>query len=275
MVGRLRAEKVVLLKLLRCRRGLDSFSASNLIFCKVLRLQSPEVACRLQSKREFLCVKKGVIGAAEKEESLMRLKEPQSELLRGQPQMSSGLERFQSAPSLFLGEICGEFRPETDTMFPRFSAPNFPENLSSGSGQLRPPALSEILNPHHKLVFPSAPLTMYHRSQRQIENFRNSPNFTRLESSPAVASFPHLNADNGNDLFLPISARNNKGKIFMLHLSVGYAVISSNSFRDKDLPPITCPLRQNSLMPQISDIGSEESGHGKVSETQVLNIGFT
>lgn len=202
-------------------------------------------------------------------------KEPQSELLRGQPQMSSGLERFQSAPSSFIGEICGEFRPETDTMFPRFSAPNFPENLSPGSGQLRPPALSEILIPHHKLAFPSAPLMRYHRFQHHIENFRNSPNLTRLESSPAVASFPHLNADNGNDLFLPIFARNNKGKIFMLHSSVGYAVTSSNSFRDKDLPPTTCLPRQNSLISQISDIGSEESGHGKGSETQVLNIGLT
>ncbi|XP_074590915.1 transcription factor bHLH81-like isoform X2 [Curcuma longa] len=153
-------------------------------------------------------------------------KEPQSELLRGQPQMSSGLERFQSAPSSFLGEICGEFfpvRPETDTMFPRFSAPKIPENQS------RPPALSEILIPHHKVAFPTTPLTMYHLC----------PSFTRPASSPAVASFPHSNADNG------------------------YTVISSSSLRNKDLPPISCPPRQNFLMPQIS-----ESGHGKESETQ-------
>ncbi|XP_042455287.1 transcription factor bHLH80-like isoform X2 [Zingiber officinale] len=117
--------------------------------------------------------------------------------------MSSGLERFQSAPSSFLGEICDEFlavRPETDTMFPRFSAPNFPENLSSGGGHSRPTTLSEILIPHHKVAFPSSPLTMF-----------------------------HSNADNG------------------------CTVISSSTFRNKDLPPISCPPRQNSLMSQISE----------------------
>ncbi|KAG6528983.1 hypothetical protein ZIOFF_011175 [Zingiber officinale] len=141
--------------------------------------------------------------------------------------MSSGLERFQSAPSSFLGEICDEFlavRPETDTMFPRFSAPNFPENLSSGGGHSRPTTLSEILIPHHKVAFPSSPLTMF-----------------------------HSNADNGNGPFLLISSRNNKGEIFTLHSSVGCTVISSSTFRNKDLPPISCPPRQNSLMSQISE----------------------
>ncbi|XP_042463324.1 transcription factor bHLH130-like isoform X2 [Zingiber officinale] len=117
--------------------------------------------------------------------------------------MRSGLERFQSVPSSFLGEICGEFlavRPEIDTMFPRFSAPNFPENFSSGGGHSRPPTLSEILIPHHKVAFPSSPLTMF-----------------------------HSNADNG------------------------CAAISSSSFRNKELPPISCPPRQNSQMSQISE----------------------
>lgn len=62
----------------------------------------------------------------------------------------------------------------------------------------------------------------------------------------------------------------------MIHLSVGYAMMSnSNSFRNKDLPSISCSPRQNSLMSQISEIGSKGSGHGNESEAQVLKIGFT
>lgn len=133
-------------------------------------------------------------------------KEPQSELLRTQLlHMSSGLARFRSAPSVFLGEIFDELfplPPETDTMFPRFSAPNLSDNHSSGSGQFRPLASSEVLSSRHNVIFPSATPPTF--SQQQFENIRNSSNLTRQVSSPAASLSFYLNADNGNDLHAKI-----------------------------------------------------------------------
>ncbi|XP_042377134.1 transcription factor bHLH80-like isoform X2 [Zingiber officinale] len=174
-------------------------------------------------------------------------KEPQSELLRTQLHMSSGLSRFQSAPSAFLGDIFDELfplPPETDTMFPRFSTTNLSDNHSSGSGQFRPPDSSELPSSRHNFISPSATPPTF--SEHQIENIRNSSNLTRQVSSPAAALSSYLNADNG------------------------YAMMSSsNSYRNKDLPSISCSQRQNSLMSQISEIGSKGSGHGSESETQM------
>ncbi|XP_042383181.1 transcription factor bHLH80-like isoform X2 [Zingiber officinale] len=173
-------------------------------------------------------------------------KEPQSELLRTQLHMSSGLARFRSAPSAFLGDIFDELfplPPETDTMFPRFSTTNLSDNHSSGSGQFRPPDSLELPSSRHNFISPSATPPTF--SEHQIENIRNSSNLTRQVSSPAAALSSYLNADNG------------------------YAMMSSsNSYRNKDLPSISCSPRQNSLMSQISEIRSKGSGHGSESETQ-------
>lgn len=132
-------------------------------------------------------------------------KEPQSELLRRQLHMSSGFARFRSAPSVFLGEIFDELfplPPETDTMFPRFSAPNLSDNHSSGSGQFRPLASSEVLSSRHNAIFPCPTPPTF--SQQQVENIRNSSNLTRQVSSPATALSSYLDADNGNDLHAKI-----------------------------------------------------------------------